>query len=187
MSVRSQPTPRNACGGCNPAHNVGVAVRRRMHERACVCAHRRAHTSRSRLPSLFLESTREELAPTAEALDALETASSGAQSVVLLIATAGGAPLSAAIAGLPPLKPPPYAGRALPFVGHALYFARGPVSSRVAQPWFACVAWLPQRARLLPHGTCNMAAAALKLLHGCRCMAAAAWPLLHGRCCMQSS
>jgi hypothetical protein len=70
--------------------------------------------------SIFLQSSKEELRPEdPAAAQTLEAASSGAQKLVLLVATTG-APLSDAVSKLPPLQQPPYAPWQLPVIGHAL-------------------------------------------------------------------
>ncbi|KIZ02858.1 NADPH--cytochrome P450 reductase [Monoraphidium neglectum] len=70
--------------------------------------------------NIFLQSSKEELRPEdPAAAQTLEAASSGAQKLVLLVATTG-APLSDAVSKLPPLQQPPYAPWQLPVIGHAL-------------------------------------------------------------------
>jgi hypothetical protein len=83
--------------------------------------------------SVFLESTREELLPTLDSLDALDAASGCAQRLVLLIATAGAA-LSDAAAKLPPLQQPPRGPRPLPGLGNALCF-KGPYEVPMYNAW----------------------------------------------------
>ncbi|KAI8468257.1 MAG: cytochrome P450 [Monoraphidium minutum] len=84
-------------------------------------------------PRLFLEATREELLPGADASAALEAASAGAAQLLLLIATPGG-PLSEAAAMLPRLAPPPRGPRPLPLVGNALCMT-GPYESPFYNAW----------------------------------------------------
>ncbi|KIZ02855.1 hypothetical protein MNEG_5099 [Monoraphidium neglectum] len=84
-------------------------------------------------PRVFLESTREELLPTLDSLDALDAASGCAQRLVLLIATAGAA-LSDAAAKLPPLQQPPRGPRPLPGLGNALCF-KGPYEVPMYNAW----------------------------------------------------
>ncbi|GBF88357.1 hypothetical protein Rsub_01069 [Raphidocelis subcapitata] len=85
-------------------------------------------------PRLFLESTREELLPTVESVNALLDASDNATKLVLLLATPG-APLSSAAASLPRIAPPPYGPPALPLVGNGLVLLRGPYEIPLLNAW----------------------------------------------------
>jgi len=100
-----------------------------------MCMHHHHQPTAPHRRSLFLESTREELFTEVESVQRLAAAAGKRGNQLVIVLATSGTPLSPAVASLPPLQPPPYGPKPLPFVGNLLCLISGPYEIPMYNVW----------------------------------------------------